>query len=74
MWDFRKTDFFFFWVANKHLVEVNKNIAIWESLIQAEAQIMFQLGDEGNGCWWEKEGEQLHHWKEGIYIGTDNIM
>ena len=33
------------------------NLPIWESLIQAEAQIVFQLGAEVKGYLWEREGQ-----------------
>lgn len=35
----------------------SKRIAIWEELIQAETQIVFQLGGEGKGLLSEREGK-----------------
>ena len=35
-------------------------IAIWDTLIQAEVQIVFRLGDKSNEYLWEREGEQVH--------------
>lgn len=43
----------------KYLLKSIK-IAILESLIQSEAQIMLQLGDKGNEYLGKREGEQLH--------------
>ena len=45
----------------------------WELLIQAEAQVMSQLGDKGNRYLWEQEWEQLHKYKEGISVVAGNM-
>lgn len=49
-------------------------MAIWDALIQVKAQLVFWWGDRVQGSLYEREGEQLRSWKEGISIGTDNIV
>ena len=34
-----------------------KELQVWEALIQAETQIVFQLWGEGKAFLWEREGE-----------------
>ena len=51
--------------GNEQWSEIQR-IAIQEALTQAAPQIVFQLGGEGKGRLWEREGEQLQKQEERI--------
>lgn len=54
-------------------IYLRSRIVIQEVLIQAEAQIVFQLGDKGNWYLWEGEREQFYQKKEGISTGAEKL-